>query len=74
MKVSVTVHPNAKQPRVESDLLEQLHVYVHEPPLEGQANQATVKALAHHFQVKKNQVVLISGQTSKTKLFEIFKL
>lgn len=74
MKVSVTVHPNAKQPRVESDLLGQLHVYVHEPPLEGQANQATVKALAHYFQVKKNQVVLISGQTSKTKLFEIFKL
>ncbi len=53
MKVPVIVHPNAKKPRIEKDLLDILHVYVHEPPLEGKANKAIVRSLAEHFNVKK---------------------
>lgn len=71
MKISVIVHPNAKNPRVEQDLLNMLHVYVSEPPLEGKANQAVIKALARHFGAKQNMVLLVSGDKSKQKVFEI---
>ncbi len=71
MKINVIAHPNSKKPRVEKDLLETLHVYVNQPPLEGKANNAVRKALAKHFEVKKSSVILISGEKSKNKLFEI---
>ncbi|MCL4384217.1 DUF167 domain-containing protein [Patescibacteria group bacterium] len=71
MKVSVITHPHAKQPRIETDLLGQLHVYVLEPPLEGRANEAVIEALAAHFHTKKNRIFLLSGASAKRKIFEI---
>jgi uncharacterized protein (TIGR00251 family) len=74
MRVSIIAHPNAKKPRVEKDLLDTLHVYVHEPPLEGKANKAVIESLAAYFNIKKGDVVLLSGEKSKNKLFEIIGL
>lgn len=71
MKISVVVHPNSKRDRVEKDLLETLHVYVNQPPLEGKANKATISALADYFKISKSKVNLISGPKSKYKIFEI---
>lgn len=73
MKISVTAHPNTKKPRVEKDLLGNFHVYVSAPPLEGKANSAIIESLAEYFQVKKNQVLLVSGFKIKLKTFEIIK-
>jgi uncharacterized protein len=71
MKITIFAHPNSKRPRVEKDLLGDLHVYVSEPPLEGRANDAVVVALAKHFKVKKYEVSLVSGAKSKHKIFSI---
>jgi uncharacterized protein (TIGR00251 family) len=71
MKVAVIAHPNARKPRIEKDLLETLHVYVNEPPLEGKANKAVIKSLAKYFKVKDSQVILVSGAKSKNKVLEI---
>lgn len=71
MKISIIAHPNSKKPRIEKDLFENLHVYITEPPLEGKANKAVIEALAKYFQVKKNEVILLSGHKSKNKLFEV---
>lgn len=71
MKIAVIVHPNSKNERIEKDLLGALHVYVNQPPLEGKANQATIAALAEHFETNKTKVKLISGAKSKHKVFEI---
>jgi hypothetical protein len=73
MKLSIIAHPNAKRPRIEKDLLGTLHVYVSQPPLEGKANQAVIEALAKYFQVKKSQVLLVSGERSKNKTFEVIQ-
>lgn len=73
MKIPVIVHPNAKRERIEKDLLETLHVYVNQPPLEGKANKATIEALADYFKTSKTNVCLISGAKSKYKIFEIIK-
>ncbi len=71
MTVAVIAHPNSKRPRVEKDLLGELHVYVNEPPLEGRANNAVAHALSKYFEVKRSQVILVSGGKSKNKVFEI---
>jgi uncharacterized protein YggU (UPF0235/DUF167 family) len=71
MKISVIVHPNSKKPRIEKDLLNVLHVYVHEPPLEGRANKAVIDDLANYLHTPKSNILLLSGEKSKHKLFEI---
>lgn len=72
MKVEVIVHPNSKNPRVEKDLIETIHVYVNDPPLEGKANKAVIESLANFLKVKKSGIILIRGKKSKNKVFEIF--
>jgi uncharacterized protein len=71
MEITVVAHPNAKQPRIEKDLLGTLHVYVHEPPLEGKANRAVIESLAEYHHVKKGQISLLRGAKSKIKVFEV---
>lgn len=71
MKVTAIVHPNSKRERIEKDLLDNLHIYVNQPPLEGKANKATISTLADYFKTNKANVKLISGAKSKYKLFEI---
>ena len=74
MKVTVIAHPNARKAKVEGDLLGTLHVYVKEPPLEGRANIAVIEELSKYFNTKKNAIVLVSGEKSKMKIFEITSL
>lgn len=71
MKLSIIVHPNAKKERIEKDLLDNLHIWVNQPPLEGKANKATISALADYFKTKKSNIKLISGAKSKYKIFEV---
>lgn len=71
MKITVIAHPNAKNPRIERDLLGNLHIYAHEPPLAGKANRAVVDALAHFFHTKRSSVILLHGERSKGKVFNI---
>lgn len=71
MKVGIIVHPNSKKPRVEKDLFGALHLYVASPPQEGRANQEAIEIIAKYFNVSKSRVILISGQRSKLKTFDI---
>lgn len=73
MRIIIIAHPNSKKPRIEEDLLGTLHVYVNAPPLEGKANNAVIEVLAKHYNTKKSNVILISGEKSKSKTFEILK-
>ena len=72
MKIEVVVHPNSKNPRTEKDLMGIIHVYVNAPPLEGKANKAVVEALADYLKIKKSKIILIRGEKSKNKVFEVF--
>lgn len=73
MRITVIAHPNNKNPRIETDLLDTVHVYVHEPPLEGKANKAVLKALAEHYNTKIGKIIFVSGEKSKHKIFEILE-
>jgi len=85
MKIFVRAKPGAKAERIDPPLSklfrennsniaenkEWFTVWVKEPPLQGRANIAIVKVLAQYFKVSNSQVKLISGFSSKQKVFEI---
>ena len=47
----------------------QLRIAVHAPPLEGRANQALIEFLADAFSLPKSAVEILSGQSSRSKVF-----
>lgn len=73
MMISVRAKPGARETRVvELDREERSYeVWVPEPPVQGRANRAIAVALATHFGVAKGKVRLVSGFTSRQKIFEI---
>lgn len=72
MKISVTVHPNSKKPRIIKNNSNNFDVYVAQKAINNQANLATIEVLAKYFQVKKSAIKLLSGMKSKLKFFEVF--
>jgi len=71
LKISVRVKPNAKQEKTEKVGERDFSVWVKEKPQEGKANRAVIKALAEYFGIPQADVVLVRGQSSKEKIFEI---
>lgn len=47
----------------------QLKIAVHAPPLEGRANTALIEFLAETFGVAKSAVQMVSGESSRSKVF-----
>ncbi len=71
MKIFVKAKPGAKEEKVEK--IDDIHfaVSVKEPPVQGKANQAIIKALAEYFTVPSSNVRIIAGLTSRQKIIEI---
>ncbi|UOD50946.1 DUF167 domain-containing protein [Orrella daihaiensis] len=61
------IQPGAKRSCVLGVLSDQLKVAVHAPPVDGKANEALLKWLVDTLGLKRNQIELVSGQTSRDK-------
>lgn len=64
------------KPRSKEDTLEKVseNVYVakvREAPEKGRANKAIIKLLSEYFKIPQQNIKIISGETSKTKIIEI---
>jgi len=74
-KVKVTKVERLTQPALDLKMgKSEMAVYkvsVKEVPVQGKANEAVIKALAEYFDTAKSNIILISGLTSKQKIFEI---
>ena len=82
MKIFVKAKPGAKEEKVEKidpplpkgfGRASETYfiVVVREPPREGRANGAIAKALAEYFKVPQSSVRLVSGFSSRQKVFEL---
>ena len=71
VKINVQAKPSAKEETIEK--LDDTHfvISVTEPPIQGRANRAIIALIANYFNIKSYQVQLISGATSKQKVFEV---
>jgi uncharacterized protein (TIGR00251 family) len=67
----VRAQPGARRTGVQGEQGGALKIAVTAPPEDGRANQALVEALRTVLGVKRSQVELLSGQTSRDKRFLI---
>jgi uncharacterized protein (TIGR00251 family) len=70
MRYSIRVIPKAKQNKVVVEQ-DRLKVYLTVPAIEGRANEALIKILAAHFQVRKGEIRIVRGEKSRDKVVEI---
>jgi uncharacterized protein (TIGR00251 family) len=71
MKIFVKARPSAKEEFIKKIDGINFVVAVKEPPIKGKANKAIVRLLAEHFNVAASAIRLVSGFSSKQKVFEI---
>ena len=71
MKIKVSVKAGRKEIRIERLADNRFSIWVKEKPQGGKANHAVREALAEYFNIPKSRITLVSGEKSKTKLFEI---
>ena len=69
-RLTVRVHPKARTVRLEWDG-STLEIWVREPPADGRANAAVVRAVARWAGVAPSQVTIVSGAAARHKLIEI---
>jgi uncharacterized protein len=67
----VRAQPGARRNGVQGEQNGALKIAVTAPPEDGRANAALVEALREALQVKRSQIELLSGQTSREKKFLI---
>jgi uncharacterized protein (TIGR00251 family) len=69
MKISVKAKPNSDENKVEKVDDQNFVVSVKEPPVNGMANRAIVKALSEYFHT--SRVRIVSGHISRNKIVEV---
>ena len=71
VRVEVLARPRARESRVASVREGALVVQLAAPPVDGAANEELVDTLARALGVGRRAVVLVRGDTSRTKLVEV---
>jgi uncharacterized protein len=71
MKIYITAKPKKKREYVEQVNSTHYVVAVKEPAQQGKANEAIINSLARYFDLPKGEIIFVSGQTSKHKVFEV---
>jgi len=69
-RLTVRVHPRARTERLAWDG-STLQLWVHEPPADGRANAAVIRAVARWAGVAPSQVAIVSGAAARHKLVEV---
>jgi uncharacterized protein (TIGR00251 family) len=67
----VRVVPRASKSGIVGEHNGALKIRLAAPPVDGAANEELIKLLAREFDAAKSDVVILSGQTSKTKQVSI---
>jgi len=71
MKLSLTVHPGAKQEKIIKNDDGSLGVWMYARAHDGQANERLIELLADHFDVAKSRIAIFKGHTSRKKQVDI---
>lgn len=69
MRINVKAKPGAKEERIEEIQPGEFVVSVKEPPVQGKANAAIIRALSEYFHT--SNIRIVSGYTSRNKIIEI---
>lgn len=67
VRISVKVHPRAKNDAITGTVGEALKLSLTAPPVDGRANEACIAFFAKFFAVPRASVTIAAGQTSRNK-------
>ena len=73
-KLKVRVIPNAKKSGWNGYRENELVLRLNAPAVEGKANQAAIEFVSRFFGVSRSAVLLVSGEKSRHKIFQIVGL
>ena len=65
----ILIKPNSKENKIVID--DGILVYVKAAPVKGKANKELIQILSDEFTISRNQISIISGQKSRSKLIKI---
>jgi uncharacterized protein (TIGR00251 family) len=65
--LNIKLQPNASRNEIIGKESEYIRIRIQSPPVDGKANKALINFLAKELGVKKTQITIISGQTSRLK-------
>jgi len=74
MKLQVRVIPNARRTEFAGRREGEVVLRLQAPALEGKANKAAVEFISEHFGIARSQVLLVAGEKSRHKVFELVGL
>jgi len=72
--LKMRVIPNAKKSEFSGYRDDELVLRLNAPPVQGKANKAAVDFLSEYFGVTRSAVVLLRGESSRHKIFQIVGL
>ena len=73
-QLRIRVIPNAKKTHFAGYREGELVLRLNAPAVEGKANQAAVEFMASYFGVSRSSVLLVGGERSRHKIFQIVGL
>ena len=71
MRLVIKVTPNSKRSEFIGFSAGAFKLKLKAPPVDGKANKALVEFLADYFQIKKSEISIIHGETSRDKVVEL---
>ena len=74
IRLNIRVIPNAKKTEFTGYREGELVLRLNAPALEGKANNAAIEFLSRYFGVSRSAVLLVSGEKSRHKIFQIVGL
>ncbi len=71
MKIIIKAKPSSREDKIEKIDESNYTISIKAPPVNGKANAAIIKLLAHYFNVSPSLIEIISGHMTRTKIVEI---
>ncbi|MFH1860688.1 MAG: DUF167 domain-containing protein [bacterium] len=69
--LNIKLQPNASKNEIVGWKSEYIQIRVQSPPVDNKANKALINLIANELGVKKAQVIITSGQTSRLKRVQV---
>jgi uncharacterized protein (TIGR00251 family) len=73
-KLKIRVIPNARKTGFAGYRDDEIVLRLNAPAVEGKANKAALEFVSHFFSVPRSSVVLVGGERSRHKIFQIVGL
>lgn len=73
MELKIYVQPGGKKSEILGEHGDAIKIRIAAPPVEGAANEELIRFLADHYGVKRRDVEIVSGHTSRNKRVRITK-